>query len=125
IDRGSIDGVLQCAWVCHNNDMLEHIAGDNHIQSQRQERVGENSAPRTDRKVMKNQSGFSLIELIIAMMILTFGMLAMGATMGYMNTQVRVANLQTDRIAAIGQVADQVRAHSTCPTAVPPCAMSF
>jgi prepilin-type N-terminal cleavage/methylation domain-containing protein len=59
---------------------------------------------------MRQQSGFSMIELIVAMVILTFGMLAMGASMGFMNTQVRVANMKTERAAAVGEIAEQLRA---------------
>lgn len=59
---------------------------------------------------MTQRNGFSLIELIVAMVILTFGMLAMGASMGFMNTQVRVANMRTERSASVGQIAEQLRA---------------
>jgi prepilin-type N-terminal cleavage/methylation domain-containing protein len=61
---------------------------------------------------MKNQNGFSLIELIIAMIVLTFGMLAMGSAMGYMSVQVRVADLHTQRAATVAEIGEQLRSVS-------------
>jgi prepilin-type N-terminal cleavage/methylation domain-containing protein len=56
------------------------------------------------------REGFSLIELIIAMIILSVGILAMGASTGYVLGQVRAAELRTDRLTAAQQVAERLRA---------------
>jgi prepilin-type N-terminal cleavage/methylation domain-containing protein len=59
---------------------------------------------------MKAQrDGFSLVEVIIAMMILTVAILAMGASTGYVLTQVRSSELRTDRVAAVRQAAEVLR----------------
>jgi prepilin-type N-terminal cleavage/methylation domain-containing protein len=56
------------------------------------------------------RDGFSLIEVIVALVILTVGVLAMGASTGYVMTQVRAAELRTDRMTAIHQVTERLRA---------------
>jgi prepilin-type N-terminal cleavage/methylation domain-containing protein len=56
-----------------------------------------------------SRDGFSLIEMIVAMLILTVGILAMGASTGYVLGQVRAAELRTDRMVAVRQVAEMVR----------------
>ncbi len=56
------------------------------------------------------RAGFSLIEVIVAMLILTVGVLAMGGATGYILTQVRSAQLRTDRMTAVNQAAEQLRA---------------
>jgi prepilin-type N-terminal cleavage/methylation domain-containing protein len=48
--------------------------------------------------------GFSLVEVIVAMVILSAALLAMAASMGYVATQVSVAKLRTERSAAVQQV---------------------
>jgi prepilin-type N-terminal cleavage/methylation domain-containing protein len=59
---------------------------------------------------MRSQrEGFSLIEVIVAMVILTVGILAMGASTGYVMTQVRAAQLRTDRMTAVHHVAERLR----------------
>lgn len=55
------------------------------------------------------RDGFSLIEVIVAMVILSVGILAMGASTGYVLTQVRAAELRTDRMTAVRQVAERLR----------------
>jgi Tfp pilus assembly protein PilV len=55
-------------------------------------------------------NGFSLVELIIAMLVLTFGLLGMAATSGYMSLQIRMANLRTERMAAVQEVVEELRA---------------
>jgi Tfp pilus assembly protein PilV len=53
--------------------------------------------------------GFSLLEVVVAMLVLTIGMFAMAATSGYMSIQVRVADLQTERAAAVQEAVEQIR----------------
>jgi prepilin-type N-terminal cleavage/methylation domain-containing protein len=54
-------------------------------------------------------NGFSLVEVVVAMLILTVGLLAMAATSGYMAVQIRVADLRTERMAAVQQVIEDLR----------------
>lgn len=59
---------------------------------------------------MTARQGFSLIEVIIAMLILSVAVLAMGASTGYVFAQVRGAELRTERTMAVRQVAERLRA---------------
>lgn len=54
------------------------------------------------------REGFSLIEVIVALVILTFGVLAMGAAMGYVVTSVQISNLRTQRSMAVQQGAERL-----------------
>lgn len=58
---------------------------------------------------VKNREGFSLVEVIVAMVILTFGMLAMAASTGYISGQMRSAAFDTKRNIARQQVIEQLR----------------
>lgn len=58
---------------------------------------------------MASRSGFSLIEVMVSMVILSAGVLAMGASTGYMLTQVRSAELRGERNVAVREVAQQLR----------------
>lgn len=59
--------------------------------------------------MIERREGFGLIEVIIAMMILTVGILAMGASTGYILNQVRASELRTDRMVVVTQAAEQLR----------------
>lgn len=54
--------------------------------------------------------GFSLIELIVSLVIITVGMLALAATTGYLVVQVQVSELRTKRATAVQQVVEELRA---------------
>lgn len=56
-----------------------------------------------------NREGFSLVEVIVAMVILTFGMLAMAASTGYVSAQIRSSAFDTKRNIARQQVIEQLR----------------
>ena len=58
----------------------------------------------------KGTEGFSLVELMVALVILSVGMLALAATTGYLITQVQVSNLRTERATAVQQVVEELRA---------------
>src|SRR5207253_859446 len=60
-------------------------------------------------KIVKNREGFSLVEIIVAMVILTFGMLAMAASTGYIAGQLRSSAFDTKRNIARQQVIEQLR----------------
>ncbi len=59
---------------------------------------------------MTERNGFSLIEVIIAMLILSVAVLAMGASTGFIFAQVRGAELRTERTMAMKQAAERMRA---------------
>ncbi|MFN2316081.1 MAG: prepilin-type N-terminal cleavage/methylation domain-containing protein [Gemmatimonadales bacterium] len=63
--------------------------------------VNHTSAPR---------SGFSLVEVIIAMLLLSVGVLAMGTSTGFILTQVRAAELRTERAVTVREAAERLRA---------------
>jgi prepilin-type N-terminal cleavage/methylation domain-containing protein len=46
----------------------------------------------TLRRLRVSEDGFSLVEVIVAMMILTIGVLSMAAAVGYLTMQVRLAD---------------------------------
>ncbi len=56
------------------------------------------------------RSGFSLIELLVAMVILTVGLLGMAGGTGWMIRSVDVARIQTARAAAFQEAVERVRA---------------
>ena len=55
------------------------------------------------------QGGFSLVEIIAAMMILSFGLLAMAASTGYVSAQLRSTAFDSQRNFARQQVVEQLR----------------
>ena len=55
------------------------------------------------------RSGFSLIEVMVAMVILTFGVLALASATGFFFTQIRVADADTDRNMAVTRTIEQIR----------------
>lgn len=57
-----------------------------------------------------DRGGFSLIEMVVAMLVLTAGLLAMAGASGYVTTQIQVADLRTERVAAIQEVVEELRA---------------
>lgn len=65
---------------------------------------------------MKNangtRDGFSLVELIVALVILSVGILSMGASTGYIMNQIRLSELRSERMAAVRQAAEIVRGHA-------------
>jgi Tfp pilus assembly protein PilV len=57
-----------------------------------------------------NRDGFSVIEVLIGLIILTFGVLALASSTGYISTQVRVADVRTERSTAYNAAAEELRA---------------
>jgi prepilin-type N-terminal cleavage/methylation domain-containing protein len=55
------------------------------------------------------QNGFSLVEVIVAMLVLTVGLVAMAASTGYIATQQRSTTWDTQRNLARQQVIEQLR----------------
>lgn len=56
------------------------------------------------------RGGFTLVEVVIALVLLTAGLLAVAGGTGHMLTQMSLAEARTARIAAIQNGAEQVRA---------------
>jgi len=56
------------------------------------------------------KDGFSLIEVIVAIVILSVGILAMGASTGYVLNQVKASELRSDRMIAVRQASEELRA---------------
>lgn len=55
------------------------------------------------------REGFSLVEVVAAMLILTIGILAMAASTGYILSEVRMANFRAERNVAVGEMTQQLR----------------
>lgn len=60
----------------------------------------------------RSRGGFSIIEVLVALMILTLGMLAMASAYGYASLEVRMSVARTQRTAAVGSVIEQIRARA-------------
>ena len=59
---------------------------------------------------IEQEDGFSIVELLVALVILSVGLLSMAATTGYVATQVRAGDLRTERAAALQQVIENLKA---------------
>lgn len=72
----------------------------------------------------RQQEGFSVVEMIISMMILSVGILAMGASTGHIMSQIQASELRTERMTAVRQSAEVLRGtawddlEATCDTAL-------
>ena len=56
------------------------------------------------------RAGFSMVEVIIAIVILTVGVLGLGGTTAYIVRQVTLADLMTERAAALQSVVERIQA---------------
>jgi prepilin-type N-terminal cleavage/methylation domain-containing protein len=54
--------------------------------------------------------GFTIVEVLIAIVILAVGMLALATTSIFATTQVKVADLKTEQSLAVQQVTEMLRA---------------
>lgn len=57
-----------------------------------------------------NREGFTIVEVLIAIVILAVGMLALATTSIFATTQVRVADLKTEQSLAVQEIIEQMRA---------------
>lgn len=55
------------------------------------------------------RGGFTIVEVLIAIVILAVGMLALATTSIFATTQVRVADLKTEESLAVQQIIEQMR----------------
>lgn len=64
------------------------------------------------KRTGRRDGGFTLVEVMVAVMILSVGLLALGTTTGYLVLQVQVSELRTKRAAAVQQVVEELRSTS-------------
>lgn len=57
----------------------------------------------------RTRSGFTIVEVLIAIVILAVGMLALATTSIFATTQVRVADLKTEQSLAVQQMVEYLR----------------
>ena len=57
-----------------------------------------------------NPGGFSLVEVVVAIIVLSFGLLAMAASTGYVATQLKSSTWDTQRNLARQQIIEQLKA---------------
>jgi prepilin-type N-terminal cleavage/methylation domain-containing protein len=60
-------------------------------------------------KQQQSRDGFSLVEVIVAMLVLSFGLVAMAASTGYVYNQLRSTAFDTQRNLARQAAIEQVR----------------
>lgn len=58
------------------------------------------------------RDGFSLVELVVAIVILAFGVLGLAGTTAFVVRQITLADVNTERSAALQSVVEQIRATS-------------
>lgn len=58
------------------------------------------------------RGGFTLLEVVMSMMILTYGVLGLAGTTLHVTRQVHIAEMYTDRAAVVQSVIERVRAES-------------
>ncbi len=61
---------------------------------------------------VRTRPGFSLIEVIFAMLLLALGMMAVASGSGYATTEVRAAAMRTQRSAAVQSMIETIRARA-------------
>ena len=60
-------------------------------------------------KLESRQGGFSLVEVMVATVILTFGLLAMAASTGYVAAQLNSSKYDTERTQARSRMIEELR----------------
>jgi prepilin-type N-terminal cleavage/methylation domain-containing protein len=75
------------------------------------------------KKQLQNKAnGFSLVEVVIAMLILTVGLLALASSTGYISAEIRNSTWATQRAFARNEIVERLRAipfDSVATTATP------
>ena len=66
------------------------------------------SGPKVSR--MRTDAGFSLLELVMALFVLAFGVVGLATTTLFITRQLTVAEVTTERVAAIQSVMERIRA---------------
>jgi prepilin-type N-terminal cleavage/methylation domain-containing protein len=70
-----------------------------------QQANGAANAPTTRRF----QGGFTVVEIIVAMVILTIGVLGLAGTTGYIIRQITLSDLMTERAVAFQTIVDRLQ----------------
>lgn len=63
----------------------------------------------TPKRPTRSQSGFTVIEVVVSTVILTFGILALAGATGQIVRQLTLADLQAERTVAFQTVVDRVQ----------------
>ena len=63
-----------------------------------------------NEKPRSGQNGFSLVEILIATMVMSVGLLAMASSTAYVSAQLKSTTYDTQRIQAKERVVEQLRA---------------
>ena len=64
------------------------------------------------RAVERGERGFSVIELLVALVVLSIGLLAMASVMGSLVIQTRAADIRTERSFAVQQAVERLKARN-------------
>jgi prepilin-type N-terminal cleavage/methylation domain-containing protein len=67
------------------------------------------SEPSAGIRMERDRGGFSLVEVVIAVVILAFGILGLAGTTTLIVRQITLADLQTERAAAQQSAIEQIR----------------
>ena len=70
-----------------------------------------------DGLTIVTRGGFTLVELVIALVVLTIGMVGMAAAAGYATTEAHSSSMRTQRTAAIEAVLEELRGRAYNKTA--------
>jgi prepilin-type N-terminal cleavage/methylation domain-containing protein len=62
------------------------------------------------QEINARQNGFSLVEILIATMVLTVGLLAMASSTAYVSAQLKSTSYETQRTQAKERIVEQLRA---------------
>lgn len=68
------------------------------------------AAARRQARAGLSLAGFSLVELVIAVLILSVGVLGLAGTTGYVVRSITLADLNTERAAALQSAMERIRA---------------
>jgi prepilin-type N-terminal cleavage/methylation domain-containing protein len=55
------------------------------------------------------RDGFSVVELLVSLIVLSVGVLALATALGYLVLQLRAADTRTERSVAVQQIQEQIR----------------
>ena len=66
--------------------------------------------PRPDTRGARADAGFSLVELIMALFVLAFGVASLATTTLFITRQLTLAEVTTTRVAAVQSVMERIRA---------------
>lgn len=58
----------------------------------------------------KDRRGFSMVEVVVAIVVLAVGVLGLGGTTAYIIRQITLADVMTERAAALSSVIERVQA---------------